>query len=43
LLTSQAQGSIHMALAQFLPNHSVCVSNAAISPEWKNAISPILS
>jgi 1-acyl-sn-glycerol-3-phosphate acyltransferase len=28
LLASQAQGSIHMALAKFLPNHSVCVSNA---------------
>lgn len=41
LLASQAQGNIHMALATFSPNHSVCVPNAATSLRWKNAISPI--
>lgn len=41
LLASEAQGSIHMALANFSPNHSVCVPNAATSVGWKNAISPV--
>jgi 1-acyl-sn-glycerol-3-phosphate acyltransferase len=41
LLASEAQGSIHMALAEFSPNHSVCVPNAAMSIRWKNTISPI--
>ncbi len=41
LLASQAQGSIHMALANFSPNHSVCVPSAAMSSGWKNAVSTI--
>jgi 1-acyl-sn-glycerol-3-phosphate acyltransferase len=41
LLAAKAQGSIHMALAKFSPNHSVCVPDAAMSPEWGSAISSI--
>lgn len=41
MLAAEAQGAVHMALANFSPNHSVCVPNAAMSPGWKNAISLI--
>lgn len=41
LLAAETQGSIHMALAKFSPNHSVCVPNAAMPPGCGNAISPI--
>lgn len=41
LLASEAQGSIHMELAKFSPNHSVCLPNAALSPEWEIVVSPI--
>ena len=41
LLASEAQGNIHMALAQFSPHHSICVPDAAMPIRWKNAISPI--
>jgi 1-acyl-sn-glycerol-3-phosphate acyltransferase len=39
LLASEAQGSIHTALANFSPNHSVCVPNAAMPQEWQVAVS----
>lgn len=41
LLASEAQGAIHMALAKFSPNHSVCVINAAMSQRWKSATAPV--
>jgi 1-acyl-sn-glycerol-3-phosphate acyltransferase len=41
LLASEAQGNIHLALAKFSPNHSVCVPDVAMSLRWKNAIAPI--
>jgi 1-acyl-sn-glycerol-3-phosphate acyltransferase len=41
LLASEAQGSIHTALANFSPNHSVCVPNAAMYHTQEIAVSPI--
>jgi 1-acyl-sn-glycerol-3-phosphate acyltransferase len=40
LLASEAQGSIHMELAKFSSNHSVCLPHAAIFPSWELAVLP---
>ena len=39
LLAARAQESIHTALAELSPSHSVCIPSAAISARWQNAIS----
>lgn len=41
MLAAEAQGSIHTALAEFSPNHSICVPNDGMLHQCEIAVAPI--